>query len=248
MQYSAYVICATPRTGSTMLCDLLAATGVAGQPNSYLRDEDIEYWAQQWGVVAPTPWTDHTYDRAYLTAMRRAGMAETQIFGLRLMWESLSEAVRRLDSASGHIANLPVHFTREFGPTLFVRLTRRDKVAQAISFIRARQTGLWHVNADGSERERTDPDMSAVFDRDEINRTYQKLLFQEEGWTNFFSQHGIKPITVEYERLAADPQAVLADVLEALGCDPTKAAAVGVGTARLADEVNAIWMQRMNCP
>ena len=32
-----YLICATPRTGSTLLCGLLASTGVAGNPELYFR-------------------------------------------------------------------------------------------------------------------------------------------------------------------------------------------------------------------
>jgi trehalose 2-sulfotransferase len=31
----AYLVCATERSGSTLLCELLAATGVAGRPEEY---------------------------------------------------------------------------------------------------------------------------------------------------------------------------------------------------------------------
>ena len=31
----SYVVCATPRSGSTLLCALLAGTGVAGNPEEY---------------------------------------------------------------------------------------------------------------------------------------------------------------------------------------------------------------------
>jgi trehalose 2-sulfotransferase len=31
----SYVVCATPRSGSTLLCALLAGTGVAGRPEEY---------------------------------------------------------------------------------------------------------------------------------------------------------------------------------------------------------------------
>ncbi|HMF66717.1 MAG TPA: Stf0 family sulfotransferase, partial [Phyllobacterium sp.] len=35
----SYVICGTPRSGSTLLCDLLESTGIAGRPASYFRSE-----------------------------------------------------------------------------------------------------------------------------------------------------------------------------------------------------------------
>ena len=31
----AYLVCATPRSGSTLLCELLKETGVAGRPEEY---------------------------------------------------------------------------------------------------------------------------------------------------------------------------------------------------------------------
>ena len=50
MQSGAYIICATPRSGSTLLCDMLAGSGVAGNPNSYYRPPSIAHFAAQMGV------------------------------------------------------------------------------------------------------------------------------------------------------------------------------------------------------
>jgi len=44
----AYLICGTPRTGSTLLSDLLRSTGVAGRPDSYFRLQDQLAWAERW--------------------------------------------------------------------------------------------------------------------------------------------------------------------------------------------------------
>ncbi len=44
----SYIICATPRTGSTFLCDLLAATGVAGAPDSFFMRDVDPVWAEDW--------------------------------------------------------------------------------------------------------------------------------------------------------------------------------------------------------
>src|SRR5215212_4925645 len=34
----AYLVCATPRSGSTLLCELLGSSGVAGTPAEYFED------------------------------------------------------------------------------------------------------------------------------------------------------------------------------------------------------------------
>ena len=39
----------------------------------------------------------------------------------------------------------------------YLHLSREDKLAQAVSDLKAEQSGLWHVFTDGSERETTDP-------------------------------------------------------------------------------------------
>ncbi len=46
----SYLICAIPRTGSYLLCDMLKATGVAGNPNEYFSDNYQRHWAAQWGT------------------------------------------------------------------------------------------------------------------------------------------------------------------------------------------------------
>lgn len=155
MRFSSYIICGAPRSGSTFLCDILASTGVAGKPHSYYRDEDASGWATLWEVPEPHRLDTAEFERAYLSAMVREGTAETGIFGLRIMWSSVADASRRLDAVEGAYADVAARFAQAFGATLYIHLSRQDKLAQAISLIRAEQSGLWHRAADGrSARER----------------------------------------------------------------------------------------------
>ncbi len=245
MPFSAYIICGTPRSGSTLLCDLLTASGVAGEPHSYLRPQDISEWAEEWGVRGPAAATDPKFNQAYLAAMTRAGKADTAVFGLRLMWQSIGEASARFDAALGSEADFAHQFEEAFGSTLFIHLSRQDKLAQAVSLVRAQQTGLWHVAADGSERERTAPAQAPVFDAEQITQARNMLTAADAGWFSFFEERGIQPLHLTYERLAADPQATLADVLAALGCNHNVAARVCVQTAKMADATSMDWARRI---
>jgi len=47
----SYVLCGTPRTGSTLLCGLLRSTGVLGRPESYFREPDEVAWAARFGLA-----------------------------------------------------------------------------------------------------------------------------------------------------------------------------------------------------
>ena len=153
MAISSYIIAATPRSGSTLLCDLLSGTGIAGQPHSYYRREDILDYARTWGVSSPDVIGDEAFERTYLEAVRRAGAAQTGIFGLRLMWSSVAELSARLSAIHPDRLDDSVRFELAFGKPLYIHLSRRDKVAQAVSLLKAKQSGLWHRAADGTERE-----------------------------------------------------------------------------------------------
>ena len=82
---TSYIICTTPRSGSTLLCKLLASTSKAGDPHSfYHRAEYMREWAAKWGLPDPETVSRRDFDVAYLAAAVAAGKGGTPIFGMRL--------------------------------------------------------------------------------------------------------------------------------------------------------------------
>ena len=140
MKAQAYIICALPRSGSTLLCDLLASTGVAGRPASFYRSQSIPRWARRLNLSVTELADEKEFNRAYVAAVLRAGAGDTGLFGLRLMWESVEELSRRLDTLYPGLPDDAVRFERAFGPTRYVHLLRQDKVMQAVSRLKAIQT------------------------------------------------------------------------------------------------------------
>jgi LPS sulfotransferase NodH len=244
--FSSYILAATPRSGSTLLCDLLSGTGIAGQPQSYYRREDIADYARAWGVSSPDVIGDEAFERNYLEAVRRAGTAQTGVFGLRLMWSSVAELSARLGAICTDPLDDAARFELAFGRPLYIHLSRRDKVAQTVSLLKARQSGLWHRAVDGTERERTAPPAPFVYDVDRLAGLVEELETDDAAWNGWFSRFGIEPLRLTYEGLAADPQRVLAQVLSALALDAAIAASVDVRTAKLADETSLEWAHRFS--
>ncbi len=242
-QVASYVIAGTPRTGSTLLCRLLAGTGAAGCPASFLRRESIAEHAADWGIPLPSGPDEAGFDRAYLAAMRREGSGDTGIFGLRLMWGSVADAARRLGGVSP--ADFPSRFEAAFGPTLYIHLSRLNKLAQAISLVRAEQSGLWHRAPDGSVIEGVEEPCAVTFDGARIAAREKELVAHDAAWTNFFRSAGIEPRRLTYEALTADPRRALAGILTALGRDPHIAETAIVGTARMADRISLLWAERL---
>jgi LPS sulfotransferase NodH len=239
--YRSLILCATPRSGTTLLCDLLSGTGAAGLPASYFREQDLGKWAARLGVP-PGESIDH--DRAYVDAVLRRGTGDTGVFALRLMWNSVPGLMARLDRLHPGLASDGARMEAAFGPPLYVHVSRTDKVAQAVSRLRAEQTGLWHQNADGSERERTAPEERATYDRDRLAEFIEEVEDAEAAWHGWFAANGIAPLELTYEDLAADPLGRLAGLLRAFGADPATTFKAEVRTAKLADDETRAWIAR----
>jgi len=123
-------------------------------------------------------------------------------------------------------------------------MQRKDRVAQAISRLKAEQSGLWHRHADGSERERVKSHQAPQYDGAQLERFVAEAEDNEAHWHRWFDAAGITPFKLTYEELSADPIATLAKTLGALGQDPDIARRVTVQTARLSDATSKAWAAR----
>lgn len=134
-------------------------------------------------------------------------------------------------------------FERAFGPLLYVHLSRRDKVGQAISLVKAQQSGLWHVAPDGTELERLAPPKEPEYDFDHLHREVTELESFDADWNAWFAEQGIEPHRVAYEDLSADPAGELARLCAALGIVAPDAVDVKLAVAKLADATSRDWAE-----
>ena len=242
--FDGYIICGTPRTGSTLLCNLLASTKTAGNPDSFYGRQFISAWAEEWHLPARDAMSERDFNIAYLKAAITAGKGGTGIFGLRLMRENLDELSAILDQVFPQLPSDRACIERAFGRILYIHLSRKDKLAQAISLVKAEQTGLWHIAPDGTEIERLAPPEEPQYDFSRINREVLELERYDAAWNSWFDAQGIEPLRIGYETLSANPAAALTGICEALGVQPLNARDVRPGVAKLADETSVDWMRR----
>lgn len=241
---ASYLICATPRSGTTLLCDLLTETGKAGVPHSYFRRQDIPWRAERWGVSQGDPSDLGEFDRAYLEAVLRVGTGATEVFGLRLMWGTVAELCDRLGGLFAGELTTAALLNKAFGPLSYVHVFREDKVAQAISLLRAEQSGLWHLAADGTERQRSGPPALIGYDDARLVEIVDELERDDAAWTAYFAESGISPVKVRYEDLAVQPDREIQKVLDALGYSSMLTAPAVPRTAKMADHITHEWRER----
>ena len=244
MKYNSYVICTSPRSGSTLLCKLLAATGVAGNPDSYFHRPSISEWLTYFGLTAEPSVPEHELLKAVFRAAIAKGSLETGIFGLRLQRDSFDFFTEKLAVLHPKYSNDAERFQAAFGRTLFVHLTRRDKVEQAVSYVKAQQTGLWHAAPDGTELERLSPPQEPAYDPGEIRARFEEVTAHDRNWDEWFASEKIDPLRITYEELSKSPLETLRAMLDRLGLERQAADGVELGVAKLADGINQDWVAR----
>lgn len=244
----AYLVCATPRSGSTLLCRSLAATGVAGRPEEYferlrhsgLPREPREYFAdvedpEILGLLPPTRAGDPAAAdlERELPRFLAEGTTPNGVFGAKMMWGYLDDALRRLGS-SAVAPDAPAALEAALGPLRYVYVSRRDKVDQAVSLWRAVQTRAWSAQ-DG-------PEAHPVYDARGVAHLEAQLREEDAAWADWFAAHGIEPFRVCYEDFVATYEATLRGALDFLGIGAAEIPPPPL--ERQADERSERWAER----
>jgi trehalose 2-sulfotransferase len=140
------------------------------------------------------------------------------VFGAKLMWSQLPEFHALAGQLSPYrgLGRFEL-LERLFDGPRYVRVTRRDKVRQAVSMWRALQTRSWRL-----ERDPGDHSPAVLQYRYEgINHLVQMLHEEDRAWDEFFAAHGATVHSVAYEDdLEVDRDATVRAVLEFIGVTP----------------------------
>jgi LPS sulfotransferase NodH len=225
----SYLLCATPRTGSTLLCSLLASTSVLGRPESYFREPDEAAWAKGFGLSMDGP---RVFDyAAFVTAVRRVGTTANGVFAARVMWGSLQRILDGLVKRPGEsdVETLG----RTFGRLTFVHLRRADTIAQAVSWCRAEQTGFWQ-DGDTSVG-------SPTFDVNQLKYFMATIGEHNAGWQRWFAHQQIQPLAITYEELVQDPRSTVGQIADLLRVRIPDRWRPDPPQRKQADELNAEW-------
>jgi trehalose 2-sulfotransferase len=185
MAERAFLVCATPRSGSTLVCQALKKTGVAGRPEEYFeallhsgrprRPEEyfigvddhsiLDHLGERNLVDEPQPrsplWSRTAYDR-YVEWAIETGTTSNGVFSAKLMWGYFGDFVSLLRNVPRY-RDLPLAelMPAVFGDLTFVRVVRANKIRQAVSLWKAVQTATWREE---THRERSLDDLDEGLD------------------------------------------------------------------------------------
>ena len=100
----------------------------------------------------------------------------------------------------------------------WIWLVRRNKAAQALSFIRANETRIFRMKKDVPPETIQHNNIEIPVEREELMRLGLRYYFLDEVWQNFFNTHNITPYKIYYEDFI-DPstwETTISDVLDYL--------------------------------
>lgn len=195
----SYLLCGTPRTGSTLLCSLLRSTGVLGRPESYFREPDEAAWSATLGLPDVGGAGDASDYRAFVHAVRAAATTPNGVFAARVMWGAVQRMVDGLHGSPSE-SDLAV-LERALGRLEFVYVRRLDAIGQAVSWCRAEQTGFWQ---DGDATGRL-PSFDLAYLKDLLSTIGQ----HNAAWQRWFQRQHVRPLVVTYEEVVQQPESTV---------------------------------------
>ena len=257
----SYLVCATPRSGSTLLCKALEATGRAGHPE--------EFFEAKRETGAPAKGSDYLWDspgvdllsllgddpqppapdysslagvgdyREHLRRTLERGTSENGVFGAKIMWghrEDFLPLARTLPE----LADLPERDLLEaiFPGLSYVWVRRGDTVRQAVSLWKAIQTQSWRSGQDGGRRR------EPVYSFEALHHLRRMLERNDSAWGRWFEERGLRPLELSYERIARDPAGATAQVLDFAGIHAPERHEGGQPIERQSDELSDEWVAR----
>jgi LPS sulfotransferase NodH len=257
----SYLVCASQRSGSTLLCESLKEAGVAGRPEEYfeaMRETGLpphpgDYLRDLPRTGAgirddPSPPAAPPHStlnglasyREHLERTFRLGTTENGVFGAKLMWSQLSE----LHALAGELPEYAGFARFELLQSLFdcpryIRVIRHDKVRQAVSLWRALQTRSWRLEQGPGDRQ----PVVLHYRFEGIDHLVQAFEEEDRAWEQFFAEHGVSPLAISYEHdLEIDLERTVGIALAHIGVAAPEGWRPGEPLKRQADALSDQWV------
>ena len=209
--HTFYLICSIERTGSSLLADDLARTRVAGHPREYFHPGFLQDLALR------------SKSSAYMKYFReiiQAGTTANGVWGGKMPWSHMESLMAGLRKAPEHQGvNAPSIMESIFPNLRYIWLTRRDKVRQAVSLLKARQTNIWRKIAGQTIVNDTVPTAIPTFDVAALDSLVQEIIAHETAWQHYFAVCGVQPYVLKYEDLLRAHDEIIHQVLRYLDID-----------------------------
>ncbi|MEM7103891.1 MAG: Stf0 family sulfotransferase [Bacteroidota bacterium] len=235
----SFIIWFSPRSGSTLLCKALEATGQAGKAGEFLNIPEGNNFLDHYKV------DDFAMLKEKLWSM---GTSLNGIFGVKysLYYIHYASIIKPLAGMQGIESQIEFDwaiFSDLFPNCHHIYLTRRNKIRQAVSWWKAIQNQLWHLEQ--GQEEVTPPNFyDDKYDFDALTHLFKEINLREAAMESFFFQNQIIPTPVIYEDFIRDYENTIYFLLTAMQIE-TKDLEIGPKPLKkTANGQSELWVQR----
>lgn len=183
------------RAGTSFICSMLRKNGLLsiGQEkfskfSKFRRDGDLDAFRKQLSQTFST--------------------SQDGLFSCKLMWPHRNN----LSMALGYGRDDAAEMAAMFPDAKWINIVRRDKVAQAVSFWKAKLTKRWHVKHGTNDAE---PDVE--YDFEGIRKAFVELSGHDMLWHDFHARAGTGAPTLIYEDFLTNVDGNLLSLLNYIG-------------------------------
>lgn len=232
-------VCTTPRTGSSVLVGDMRGTEEMGNPREYFNlNGRYRSSAEKWGV-------DFDDLDGYIEQVKRRTATSNGVVGVKIFELHLDQMARHglLPKAPGRLRALADRFGEP--EPVVVTLTRRNKLRQAMSLMKARQTGKYGSGGTAKGK--------AKYDQKALSDGIVEMVKREMRWERELRDSGYLPdLALVYED-HIDPvperRSAVVRIAELLGLPDAEAALAraqiaGSTLQRQADETTESWIDK----
>jgi LPS sulfotransferase NodH len=211
------VIAFTPRCGSHMLGHTLYETGAFGFPLEYVNPFNLAEWRRRLGKRRTTD---------VLRDLQRRRTSPNGVFGIKLGYSHLDQlgGSRRLTTV------LP--------KARYVLLRRENLISQAVSYAKAKQTGVW-ISGQRPTRD------EAHYDFRSIRRCLRRVILETAAWQYLLATSGCRYIELTFESVLQDVPGAVQSIARLMEIDVDESRIPSQPpTRRQRNELNESWISR----
>ena len=148
----------------------------------------------------------------------KSGSTSNSLFGTKLIlgsqiFEQIAFQISLNREAA--IANPLQIIEGKFSEVKYVFLSRRNKIAQAISWSKALQTNKWYRTT--HELSASELDQKPIYNFNQIDGLIQNIIFRERIFQTYFDRNEIEVYSLFYEDLNLNPSNQLLNLAQWLG-------------------------------
>jgi LPS sulfotransferase NodH len=208
-----------------LLCEALWSTALAGKPDEYFHSGTAEEYSNEWKT------TDFS---EYLAKVLEFGTTPNKVFGCKIMWTDFQ------DHYLSNTSSLDASVLKDLAPEFrYIWIRRLDRLRQAISIWKRKQTGIISWYSSEPPKYKTTPE----FDFEALNRLVQLVGIWDRNWATYFESNGISPLVITYEDDLQDYGTVVKKILQYLQIPVPQDLHVEAKRKKLSDEMSEYFVR-----